>query len=215
MFHLIKKYDASISACPNLIIEKKNIVADTKWKQRKISTKKYRFDKWYSGYSIWGKLYSKEILTEPSLFFSQALNVSEDVDFLVCAIKRANKGYVATKQPLYFYERCNEDSITHNCNPKYFEQWQNFLDRAKQTLSDNPGAYRSLYILSGCYLAYIKMFWDAGVSIHDEAYKNSLHIIRKQIPRILFSPAPFDVKIKLLLVSLFPEYYRRKRENGR
>ncbi len=208
LYDLASKYHASISACG--IVSNKEI-PDVKTNCECYISKmdSFRFDKWYAGFSSCGKIYSRRIFEKSKLRFAQDLTVAEDMDFFCRALLASENGYIATSEPLYYYDRSNSLSATHQFDCRYFEDWESFLERAKNQLADYPKIYKSIYVLSGCYLTYLKNFWECGIKNDDVQYRKALSTIRKKLPLILSSHAPMDVKAKLLFIACFPEFYKK------
>lgn len=205
---IASKYKVSVSSCgctSNCEVQEKKANKSQEYYIKGLDG--FRFNKWYAQFSVWGKIYSKNVLKD--IRFDQDLSVAEDIDFLCQVLLLSEDGYAATSAPLYYYERSNSLSITHETCYKYFWDWENFLNRAQKDLIKYPKVYKSLYTMSGCYLTYLKNFWECKKERNDEEYQRALQVIRQKLPIIITSPAPIDVKYKLLFISCAPDLYKK------
>jgi glycosyltransferase involved in cell wall biosynthesis len=103
-------------------------------------------------YSIWNKLYKKEIVQD--VFFCENVIVAEDADFFMRALEKCHRLSVIAK-PLYNY-RSNEQSTVHTYKDKLVDSMKIRSESCKEFL-DKQGKSKDFYeaYYRGCAYASI------------------------------------------------------------
>ncbi|MEH7464168.1 glycosyltransferase family 2 protein, partial [Bacillus thuringiensis] len=83
---------------------------------------------------MWGKMYKKEIIINRDLKLDKDIFMCEDLVFVLQYASQC-QSFSSIKEPLYHYNRCNQNSISSNISIDYIQNNITVCERLDKILS--------------------------------------------------------------------------------
>ena len=151
--------------------------------------------------SVWAKLFRHELITD--LRFDNDLRVYEDAYFVYLCCKNA-KTVCCFKTPLYRYIQ-RGSSVTHSDLPNIWPDYFTMYERQKAECRDDSTICRNIERReeeTGLWLMRILILHGNERDVWS-VRKKTLKITW----RVIWSSAPFGIKVKLFAVAVMPHIY--------
>ncbi|PEA53585.1 glycosyl transferase [Bacillus pseudomycoides] len=87
-----------------------------------------------TGGVLWGKMYKKEIIINRDLKLDKDIFMCEDLVFVLQYASQC-QSFSSIKEPLYHYNRCNQNSISSNISIDYIQNYITVCERIDKILS--------------------------------------------------------------------------------
>lgn len=88
-----------------------------------------------TGGVLWGKIFITDIIKNNHIMFDENLFMSEDMIFILEYLKYVKK-WMVIDEPLYFYNRLNENGISRNIDYTYLENYKKLNSQLEAKLLD-------------------------------------------------------------------------------
>ena len=151
--------------------------------------------------SVWGKLFRRGTFSE--LHFDTGLRVYEDAYYVYLCCRKAKRA-VSFSTPLYQYIN-RRTSVTHSVLPEIWSDYFIMYERQKDECRDDHVICENINrreAETGLWLMHV-ILRDRKEKPVWELRKKTLGIIWP----VLWSSAPFGIKMKLIAVALMPHIY--------
>ena len=151
--------------------------------------------------SVWAKLFRRESFAD--IRFDTGLSIYEDGYYVYQCLRKAGKA-VCFGKPLYHYvKHCN--STTNSCLDEKYEGYFSMFDKLKEEFADDGFIRKRI----ACREAETAL-WLMRIMVGN-GNKKAVWDLRRRAVRasgdVIWSQAPFPIKMKLIGVTVMPHIY--------